>query len=103
MKKTKQELQNQSLELSHSNNRLILSFATGCGKSLAALKIAKNKGGRWYIIVAETNHIKNWNDEIVKHGYEDLFLNIEIFCYDSLHKYQLTQVEGIILDKHLFN
>lgn len=99
MKKTKQDLQKQSLELSHSNNRLILSFATGCGKSLASLKIAKNKGGRWYIIVAETNHIKNWHDEIVKHGYEDLFLNIEIFCYDSLHKYQFTQVEGIILDE----
>lgn len=97
--KTKQELQNQALELSHSNNRLILSFATGCGKSLAALKIIKHFGGRWYIIVAETTHIKNWHDEIVKHGYEDLLMYIDIFCYDSLHKYEFTQVEGMIWDE----
>lgn len=96
---TRQILQDEALNLSNSYNRLILSFATGVGKSLAALKICKSKGGRWYIIVSETNHIKNWHDEIVKHGYEDLLLNIEIFCYDSLHKYQFTQVEGIILDE----
>jgi superfamily II DNA or RNA helicase len=96
---TKEELQNNALELAKQYNRLVLSFATGSGKSLAALKIIKNFGGRWYIVVAETTHIKNWHDEIVKHGYEDLLIYIDIFCYDSLHKYEFTQVEGMIWDE----
>jgi superfamily II DNA or RNA helicase len=96
---TKEELQNIALDLSKSYDKLVLSFATGSGKSVAALKIIKHFGGRWYIIVAETTHIKNWHDEIVKHGYEDLLMYIDIFCYDSLHKYEFSQVEGMIWDE----
>jgi len=95
---TKDELQDKALELSIENRNLMITFATGVGKTLAALKIMKHFGGRWYIVVPEIPMIKTWHDEIVKHKMEDLFLSLDIFCYDSLHKYQ-EKVTGIVLDE----
>ena len=93
------QLQKKWKELVVQQPLSILQVATGVGKSLTALQVIKDVGGKWYIVVAETNHIKNWYDEIIKQGLQDLLLNVEIFCYASLHKYQDTEVKGIIFDE----
>ena len=35
---------------------------------------------RTYVCVAEIAHIQNWKDEYIKHGYEHLLKNTDIFC-----------------------
>src|SRR5688572_1067450 len=68
----KDDIQNRAIKLSETNPHLILSWATGCGKSLAALKIIKSRIDAgdttpWLIVCSELNHIDNWVAEIVKH------------------------------------
>lgn len=93
----KEKFQKEVRSLVNHYNRIVLSIATGVGKSLIALMMAKEKGGKWFILVNETPGIDTWKDEIKKFGYEDL--DVEIFCYQSLHKYQYSKVTGIICDE----
>lgn len=97
----KDKIQDISVDLSQSYPTLLLSFATGVGKSLAAIKIIeKNKTKKWYILCKEINHINNWIDEFKKHDKSYLLDNIEIFCYDSLHKYLDTEANLILDEGH---
>lgn len=91
----KTEIQDLAVAKAQEGN-LLLSWATGCGKSLAALKIAQTIKSTWYIVCKETNHIDNWKQELKKHKIK--LDNIEIFCYDSLHKYSNTKA-NLILDE----
>lgn len=79
----KARIQKRSVEISKDYNALLLSFATGTGKTLTALKIAQDKKGKWLILCKEINHINEWKKEITKHKVK---LNYEIMCYSSLHK-----------------
>lgn len=88
--------QKEALTLSEHHSCIALEWATGLGKSKAALDIAQKYGGKWYIVCAETKHINNWKHEIKKYGYE---LDVEIFCYASLHKFVNTRA-NIILDEY---
>jgi len=90
----KDRIQGRAVELSKTYNNMLLMWATGTGKSRAALKIAEEHGGKWYIVVAETTHINNWKREIKDAG---ITLDCEIFCYQSLHKY--TDKANLILDE----
>lgn len=90
----KDRIQNRAVEVSNTYKNLLLMFATGTGKSRAALKIASEHGGKWYIVVAETTHIDNWKREIADSGIE---IDCEIFCYQSLPKY--TKKANLILDE----
>jgi len=99
----KDKLQNRALELSEGYAHLVLSWGTGCGKSLAALKIIKSRidsGDKtpWFIVCSELNHIDNWVAEIVKHKLGYLMEYIEIFCYASLGKYK-NKTANLILDE----
>jgi len=95
---TREEIGNKTIELAKEHNNLLLTFATGVGKSLASLKVINRlTTDKFYIIVKETNHITNWELEIQKHGLQDLLLRCEILCYDSLHK--LTEKGNFILDE----
>ena len=95
----KDKIQDRAVILSESFPTLLLSFATGTGKSLAAIKIIeRNPEERWYIVCKETNHINNWIEEFTKHKKEHLLFTVELFCYDSLHKYINTKA-NIVLDE----
>lgn len=86
---TKYLIQQNALEYSKKFYLLTLEWATGTGKTLAAIKIMHNYKDicpKFNIVVAETAHIKNWEDEFKKHGYESLLKQVNIFCYQSLHK-----------------
>lgn len=95
----KEKAQDKAVELSSTNPVLVLSFATGVGKSLAAIRIIESDLERkWYILCEENAHIGNWIDEFKKHNKLYLLSHVEIFCYQSLHKYVNTKA-NIIADE----
>jgi superfamily II DNA or RNA helicase len=96
----KDKAQDRAVELSSNHPVLVLSFATGVGKSLAAIKIIESDlSKKWYILCEEWNHISNWIDEFEKHDKAYLLAGkVEIFCYASLHKYVMTEA-NLILDE----
>lgn len=100
---TKDELQDYAVKLieTNLNDNLLLSWATGLGKSLAFIKIqeAHYKNEITYIIVNERNHIQNWKNEYIKYGKEELLKNTKIFCYASLKKYLNTKIGLLGLDE----
>lgn len=78
------KVQNRVVELSHEYNYLLLSFSTGVGKTLSALRVAQEHDDLpWLILCKETNHINEWEKEIKKHN---ISIKYEIMCYHSLHK-----------------
>lgn len=97
---SRQNYQKEILQLSEKYNNLLLSWATGVGKSLAAILVQEQmKAAKTYIFVAETAHILNWEEEYIKHNKLNLLNNTTIVCYDSLHKYVNTKVDLIINDE----
>ena len=94
------ELQLDATILASSNNRLLLKWATGVGKSLAFMLIQEMlKPNLTYIVVSEKPHINNWKEDYKKHKKEHLLKNVKIFCYASLKKYSNTKVDLICLDE----
>lgn len=103
MKKTRENIQSEAVNLSDNFNKIIFEIGTGVGKSLIAIKIIEKHGGLWKIIIAETTHEKNWKDEFIKHDKEHLLENVEFRCYQSLHK--ILGGENYIFDEihHLYS
>ena len=101
--KVKDAIQANAVKFFQQHRNVLLTWATGCGKSLAALKMiqayyAKDKDIKGYLICKERAHIGNWYLDI-KHHKMDFVLNItEQFLYDSLHKYD-GPVDFVILDE----
>lgn len=98
----KNQIQSDAVSKSKIYDNLLINWSTGCGKTLAAIKCINedlkiHPNIRWYIIVSETTHIKNWYDDIEKFNYQNILLNVEILCYDSLHK--LIGKGNFILDE----
>ena len=92
----------------HKGINLCLEFSTGVGKTLNAINLqnimTNELSRRTYVCVAEIAHIQNWKDEYVKHGYEHLLSNTDIFCYASLKKYiNRNNCDLLILDRILSN
>lgn len=101
MSEEKNKIQQKAVELSESFPALLLGFATGSGKSLAAIKIIeRNINEDWYILCKERNHIANWLREFITHNKEHLLNKVKIFCYDSLHKYEGTKANLVLDEGH---
>ena len=83
---TKTQIQDHTVSLSVSHKNLLLELATGLGKTLSAIRIIERVGGKWIIVIAETNHELNWIEEFRKHDKEKLLENVTFACYQSLHK-----------------
>jgi len=97
---TKDDIQSESISLISTNDRLLLSWATGCGKSYAFIKIQEYlKAKITWIVVAEIAHIKNWEDEYKKHGKEELLKKTKIFCYASLKNNVNDNIDLLCLDE----
>ena len=97
---TRDEIQSQALQLSVIHNRVLLSWATGVGKSYAFIKIQEHLNiEKTWIVVAEVAHIKNWEDEYKKHKKETLLSKTKIFCYASLKNNLDEQVDLLCLDE----
>lgn len=92
------EIQGNIVNKIQKYDNIVLQWATGVGKTLAALKAMQSVGGTWYIVCSEIAHIKTWEDEIKKHKIKCDNCDIQIFCYASLKKYVNTKA-NIILDE----
>lgn len=101
----KNEIQEIAIEGSKGYLRMLLTWATGCGKSLGALKIIKNDYDKnpnikGYLICSESNHLSNWEDDIKEHDMNFIENCSEKFLYASLHKYVDNGfVDFVILDE----
>lgn len=103
------KIQDYALYLSSVFDHVVLSWATGVGKSLAAIRIIKEYIEKnpdnykvWYIVVAESQHIDNWMKEFRKHGMEKLIDlgYVHIFCYASLKKYEYNEANLVLDEAH---
>ena len=97
---TREEIQNNVLSLSDIHKNLLLTWATGTGKSYAAIRLQEYLNPEMtYIVVAEVAHISNWEKEYIKHGKEELLKKTKIFCYASLKKNINEKIDLLILDE----
>lgn len=99
----KSSLQQREFEALKDRHRVILRWATGCGKSKMTIDLVNNaskacKAPHAAFIVAERSHIKNWKDEFLKWGL-DASIDIDIMCYASLHKCKNKHYDILILDE----
>jgi superfamily II DNA or RNA helicase len=102
---SKNNIQSEALELYKTVDSVGFEFATGVGKSLAAIlcieyELQKNKTP-WYILCEETHHINNWVKEFKDHNKDHLLEYVTIFCYQSLKKYENTEANLVLDEAHV--
>lgn len=67
----RQEITNKAISLFDKNPYIILNWGTGVGKSAAAIKLLQHSNpSKILLLVAETPHKKNWQEEFNKWGPE---------------------------------
>lgn len=109
--KQKNIIQDKAVKLLYSYRRVLLSWATGCGKTLGSLKMVNEylthfNDARGYIICKESAHINNWELDMENHDMTHIKANLKkMFLYDSLHKVVDDGfVDFVILDEcHAIN
>ncbi len=84
-------IQNRAVMSAGKYQHLVLEWSTGCGKTLAAIKILekifeKNPNAQGYIVCKESTHINNWKEDMIKHGYSHFVDKCNFILYASLHK-----------------
>jgi superfamily II DNA or RNA helicase len=95
-------IQAQAVEMSSDHKHLLLTWATGCGKSYAAIKCIKNKleeNKRILLLVKETNHQSNWEAEFKSLGETALWERTDCYCYHSLPKVMHKKYGVVVLDE----
>jgi superfamily II DNA or RNA helicase len=97
------KIQSNAVKLSNIHQHLVLEWSTGCGKTLAAVKIVesimmKNPDAKGYLVCKESTHKQNWYDDIKKHRKLKILNNITTLLYASLHKHK-KKADFIILDE----
>jgi superfamily II DNA or RNA helicase len=109
MSSFKQQLQERELQRLKDRPRVILKWATGCGKSKMTIDLINNKieNGNLKIlfVVAERAHIQNWEDEFSKWHLRRDKVATYICCYASFHKYTNISFDLVVFDEahHLFS
>jgi superfamily II DNA or RNA helicase len=108
----KQKLQEREFQTLKDKQRVILKWATGCGKSKMVIDLINHavdsfsdKPVKVLFLVAERAHIKNWEDEFSKWQLRRGEISTDVACYASLKKYYLYDIYDIIvLDEahHIF-
>ena len=93
----KNQIQDKAVKLLYIYRRILLSWATGCGKTLASLKMVKllneKKGNiKGYVICKEHNHINNWKLDIKEHNMKhSLLLYIDVGLDDYKRVLQMNR------------
>ena len=94
-------LHNEGLEFfEKSNFKTLFQLPTGTGKSVLTIKILNKYQGK-YLLVTPTIvlHKVDWKNEFIKFDSLDLYEQLDRCCYVSLHKYNMNDYDGIILDE----
>jgi len=102
-KNPKTKIQDNAVKLSKKNRFLCLEWATGTGKTLAALRIVDNilkdnSDAKGYLICKESTHKKNWISDMKKHKKTKVSKSLKTSLYASL-KNQKIKADFIILDE----
>ena len=100
-------LQAQAVQTLFEKERLLLQWGTGVGKSRVAVMSVQSLvlagKDRILLLVAETDHKRNWRKEFTDHYGEgwgnELFDKLTVECYQSLCKYRDTRWDLIIADE----
>jgi len=112
--KIKSQLQQREFAALKDKTRVILKWATGCGKSKMTIGLINHAVETTYkrrkapvrvlFVVAERAHINNWQDEFTKWKLRVDRMAIDIICYASLHKYKDKDYDIIVFDEahHMF-
>lgn len=102
----REKLLNQALATIKHSPRVCLQLATGTGKSRIAIELVKsitkeevNNNVRVLLVVAETAHKLNWQQEFDKWSYDTSKINTTVICYASLKNYTKTNWDIIIFDE----
>lgn len=96
----RQEIESESARLMSLHKNVLLTWATGCGKTKQAIdKISSLRQGRVLICTAEVAHIQNWRREFQKWGFNNPLVEVEVICYASLKKYRDTSWDILVLDE----
>lgn len=110
----KTQLQQREFQTLKDEHRVILKWATGCGKSKMAIDLINHNvdplvSGQFIhnvlFVVAERAHIKNWEEEFDKWHLDRTNLRINMCCYASLKKYKDFRYDAVVLDEahHVFS
>lgn len=96
-------IQGNAVKLSKKHRFICLEWATGCGKSLGALKIVDeiikdNPKATGYLLCKESTHKKNWLTDIEKHKMTKVQKATKSVLYASL-KNQKKKADFVILDE----
>jgi superfamily II DNA or RNA helicase len=80
--------------------KTLFKLPTGTGKSVLTIKILNKYQGK-YLLVTPTIvlHKVDWKNEFIKFDSEELYNQLDKCCYVSLHKYNMNDYDGIILDE----
>ena len=102
----KQKLQEKEFLALKDHHRIILKWATGCGKSKMAIDLINytattkyTKPVRILFLVAERAHIQNWEDEFHKWSLRRDKVMTDVACYASLKKYNHFYYDIIVMDE----
>lgn len=106
---TRNNLQESAVNELFMQNKLLLAWGTGVGKSrvavLACARLVRQRSfkPKILLLVAERAHIRNWENEFVKflgkNEARSVLSCITIKCYASLHKMEDTSWTMMILDE----
>lgn len=94
-------LHDEGIEFFEQNNyKTLFALPTGTGKSVVTIKLLSKYPGK-YLLVTPTIllHKRNWKVEFEQHSSLEIYNNLDRCCYVSLHKYDLNNYDGIILDE----
>ena len=112
--KTKTEIQKTEFSKLKDEHRVLIKWATGCGKSKMTIDLINYSTDplvsgqlihRALFVVAERAHIKNWEKEFKKWHLKRNRIATDICCYNSLKKYaDYKDYDTIVLDEahHVF-
>ena len=105
----KQKLQEREFAALKDERRVILKWATGCGKSKMAIDLINHnvdpvRSGKFrhkiLFVVAERAHIKNWELEWSKWKLRtNKNIQVRRVCYNSLHKVKDKSWDIVVLDE----
>lgn len=94
----KQKLQEREFSALKDEHRVILKWATGCGKSKMVIDLLNNtKCDSILLVVGERAHKDNWKQEFIK--WSTRGLAVTIVCYNSLHKVKNQQWDAVVFDE----
>jgi len=105
---TKTLLQKREFEALKDKHRVLLKWATGCGKSKMTIDLINHQvdplvSGKFkhkiLFVVAERAHIKNWEAEFDKWQLKRVNVCTDVCCYASLKKYKQYTYDIVVLDE----